>query len=125
MSATEIALSFLGAIAATQSAALSVIAVRAASRTAPPVPVTAAAIQPPVRTASQRPQHQAPPALDGDSITRADAAALLGIPERSVRALGATGVLEDLPYDGRAARVTRGSVDAFLATRNGTKEAAR
>ncbi len=61
---------------------------------------------------------------DAPDMLRTEAAALLGISDGDAQVLGKAGVLDALPYDGRAARVTKASVQRFLALRNGGTESA-
>jgi hypothetical protein len=51
----------------------------------------------------------------GEAMTRRDAAALLGVGERDVRALGKAGVLAERPQGGRATLVTSESVERLRA----------
>lgn len=69
---------------------------------------------PPLRRARviPAPTAAAPP---GEAMTRRDAAALLGVGERDVRALGKAGVLAERPQGGRATLVTSESVERLRA----------
>jgi hypothetical protein len=54
----------------------------------------------------------------GEAMTRRDAAGLLGIGERDVRALGKSGVLTEVRQGGRATLVTTESVRDFQTARS-------
>jgi hypothetical protein len=58
------------------------------------------------------------PLAAGEAMTRRDAAGLLGIGERDVRALGKSGVLAEVRQGGRATLVTTESVRDFQSARS-------
>ena len=57
----------------------------------------------------------------GEAMTRREAAGLLGLSERDVRALGKSGVLAEIPQGGRATLVTAASVGRLKAAQNGSE----
>lgn len=85
-----------------------------------PAPLAADTRIPSLTPQAHAERHAALP--PGESMTRREAAALLGITERDARGMAAGGVLVAVPNGGGPARVTSASVSEVLARQNGSKE---